>query len=225
MSYATTASRPNPAAAIGALGVPAAFGALLIFSLAVEAVVIPILPNPEATQVTVEIEPVPDDPTPPDSTVRSDRSQTVEPVPTTRPQTEFNFEFDATDAANITEFPSSGTGLGDIGFIDIGPAPGPTFTPIGAAPAGNPGNWITNDDYEPGWIRRNYSGTAGFTLEIDARGEVSNCTITRSTGHAALDRATCRLLERRAEFSPATDNTGSVTSGTYSSSVNWRIPE
>jgi hypothetical protein len=49
-------------------------------------------------------------------------------------------------------------------------------------------------------------------------------TITRSTGHDALDEATCRLLRQRAEFSPAKDSSGRIVPGSYSSSVNWRIP-
>ena len=39
MSYATTASRPNPLAAVGALGVPASFGLILIAGLAVTQVI------------------------------------------------------------------------------------------------------------------------------------------------------------------------------------------
>ncbi|MGB7419034.1 MAG: energy transducer TonB, partial [Erythrobacter sp.] len=83
---------------------------------------------------------------------------------------------------------------------------------------------ITDSDYRPSWINRNYSGRAGFTLTIDRNGKVDTCRITRSTGHSALDEATCRLLERRATFEPAKDGSGKKVAGTFSSSVNWRIP-
>jgi len=54
---------------------------------------------------------------------------------------------------------------------------------------------------------------------------VSDCTITGSTGHGELDRATCRLVQGRALFNPAKGSDGEVTAGSYSSSVNWSIPE
>ena len=69
------------------------------------------------------------------------------------------------------------------------------------------------------------SGVASFALTIDSRGKVSDCTITRSTGHSALDQATCTLIERRAKFDPAKDSYGNPIAGTYRNSVNWKIPE
>ena len=51
MNYAAQANRPNPAAALGALGMPTAFGALLVFGLAV--VVVP--PAPEEVLGTFDV--------------------------------------------------------------------------------------------------------------------------------------------------------------------------
>jgi len=68
-------------------------------------------------------------------------------------------------------------------------------------------------------------GTVRFTLTIDGEGRISNCTITGSTGHSVLDRATCRLLEDRARFEPARDAAGNPVAGGYASAVNWTIPD
>ncbi len=45
MNYASHNRRPNPAAMLGAIGIPAAFGALLVVGLAVKVVIAPELPR------------------------------------------------------------------------------------------------------------------------------------------------------------------------------------
>jgi periplasmic protein TonB len=101
----------------------------------------------------------------------------------------------------------------------------PVKDPIAAKPRGNPGSWIGEQDYRTSWINRDLRGIAGFRLSVGADGRVTGCEITRSTGHGELDAATCALLQRRARFEPARDGTGARTSGTFASSVEWRIPD
>ena len=60
---------------------------------------------------------------------------------------------------------------------------------------------------------------------IGSNGRVNACEITASSGHAALDEATCKFVTRRARFEPATDSNGAKVVGSYSSKVTWRIPE
>ncbi|WP_379547665.1 energy transducer TonB [Qipengyuania sp. DSG2-2] len=105
------------------------------------------------------------------------------------------------------------------------PTPSPGFTPKQAVPSNAQANWITTADYRPSWIRRGLEGTASFRLTVGANGRVSDCTITRSTGHEALDTATCKLATRRARFDAARDSNGDRVSGTFTSSVLWQIPE
>ena len=226
MPYAANANRVNPAALVGALGVPGAFGAILIVGLAVKVVIDQPEPNPIG--VTINVPPVaPDDPVEqPEAASNTSRQIEQTTFTNTPPDSEFNFEFDNT--AEITTLPS----LGDdpIGFetipIEVQPVPpAPTFNPVSVTPRGNPGRWITDNDYRTSWINRGYSGVASFALEIGANGRVNDCRITASTGHDALDAATCRLLSNRARFNPAKDNSGNSVAGTYTSSVNWQIPE
>ena len=227
MNYATTANRPNPLAIVGALGVPATVGAILVAGLAVKIVVTPPVPNPTATDVPeVVITPTPIEP---DKIVET--NPRTNPVPQTdRPRPSANPDPVVTLAGSgplttggaLNE--DWGAGLGTIELPTV-PGRAPTFDPIAAAPRGNPANWIKTSDYRTSWIRRGYEGMARFTLAISASGKVTDCTVTGSTGHAALDRATCQLISSRAVFTPAKDASGANVAGSYSNVVNWRIPE
>ena len=103
--------------------------------------------------------------------------------------------------------------------------PAPAFTPVGASPRNGPAGWITTNDYARGDLVREREGTAGYRLVIGSDGRVDACEITRSSGHATLDRNTCRLIESRARFDPATNTRGETTVGTYTGTVTWQIPE
>lgn len=105
------------------------------------------------------------------------------------------------------------------------PTPSPAFAPKAAVPRNDPARWIGDSDYRSRWVREELSGTARFTLDIGTDGRVTGCRITGSTGHAALDEATCALLSKRARFKPATDSKGAATGSTYSSAVRWQLPD
>ncbi|WP_298301964.1 TonB family protein [uncultured Erythrobacter sp.] len=225
MSYATTARRPNPLAALGAMGVPATFGAILVLGLAVKQVIVPPVPNPEATDipdVVITPEIVESDLPPSPANTQSKR----EPEFTnTRPESDFEFELGSSGPIGTFDGIDTGTTLGTEISDFVLPPIEPMLDPVRASPRGNPGNWIMTSDYRSSWIRRELTGTARFTLEVDARGKVSSCTITGSTGHTELDRATCNLIQERAVFNPAKGSDGEATAGTFSSSVNWTIPD
>lgn len=120
----------------------------------------------------------------------------------------------------IGEFPSGGQVI-----KNPPPPPKPLFMPVGPKPLANPGSWFTADDYPASDIRRGNEGRATFLLSIDRRGKVTDCRITRSTGHARLDAATCKIATQRARFDPATDGSGVRVSGTYTNSISWVIPK
>ncbi|MEQ5787151.1 TonB family protein [Erythrobacter sp. NFXS35] len=225
MTYASHTRRPNPAALVGALGFPAAFAALLVVGLAVKVVTVP---EPEGlTGFTVKPIPIPPpppvDPVEPTSTT-STRQQATTTV--TRPDT---IPIDLGSDNPIQTLPGVGDMVGPIvGPVDFGtPGPAPTaspFDPVSAAPRNDPGRWVTDSDYRTRWLREGLSGSARFTLVIDAAGKVTGCTITRSTGHGALDAATCDLVTKRARFDGARDGTGKPVASSFTGAIAWKIP-
>lgn len=226
MTYASAYRRPNPAALAGALGIPGAFGALLVVGLAVTVATAPDKPRLEGRQIA-DI-PLPPPPPPQPDPARTD-SKTKTPANPSGPITIAPGDFVIGDPLLVPlPWPGEvvvGNGAGSGDAIIPQPTPGTTpFKPVGAAPRNNPGRWVTNDDYRPRWIREDMAGTAAFTLAIDAGGKVTGCTVTRSTGHAPLDAATCELVTKRARFDAARDSSGRPVAGSYSGSVTWQIP-
>ncbi|WP_374405076.1 energy transducer TonB [Pelagerythrobacter sp.] len=117
--------------------------------------------------------------------------------------------------------------------LEAFPTPGPTpsgqstprFDAIAAKPSNDTSRWVTTGDYRSSWISRELTGVARFRVQVGADGRVAQCTVTGSSGHAELDRATCDLVTRRARFDPARDAQGEKAPGSYSSAVSWRLPE
>lgn len=105
------------------------------------------------------------------------------------------------------------------------PPPPPPPRPAKAVePRGNPGSWVTSDDYPSRALREERSGTVGVRLSVGTNGRVTSCTVTSSSGHSDLDSEACRLLERRARFRPAESSSGEPMASTWSSRFVWRIP-
>jgi protein TonB len=228
MNYASANRRLSPAAMLGALGIPGAFGALLVVGLAVTVVTVPKPPRPEARDVTDMPLPPPPPPTP--EAKRDRKTPTTTPTTPTTDDPPAPTPLPPLDKDWGNPGPQTGTGTGTgtgpatTGLPDPGPSASP-FDAVGAKPKGNPGRWVTNDDYRPRWVREDMTGTARFTLSIDASGRVTGCTITRSTGHAPLDAATCELVTKRARFDAARDTSGRSVAGSYKGSITWQIPE
>jgi protein TonB len=229
MTYVSANRRPNAAALAGALGIPGAFGALLAVGLAVTVTTVPTRPNPKATPIAEIPLPPPPPPTPtPDQPTNNAKTATAtQTVPHPNPPPPFPVELGQGDPVTTLTDPGLPVTTGPVEFGIPGPSPSAAslYDPVGAKAKGNPGKWVTNADYRPRWIAEELSGTARFTLSIDARGKVTGCTITRSTGHPALDTATCDLVTKRARFDAARDGNGKPVAGSYSNSVRWSIPE
>ncbi|MEO1731418.1 MAG: TonB family protein [Pseudomonadota bacterium] len=229
MNYVAQSRRPNAGAILGSLAIPAGFGALLIAGLAVTVVMTPAQPRLKGFEVKVEpIEPPP--PPKPVERQTTPETKTTQVIPPAPRPTVIDNPTITIPGPTIDATPLSGLGdtiveLPPLGGDVIGPPAPPLPDPIAATPRGDAGRWITDRDYRARWIREGLTGVAGFTVTIDPSGRVSDCTITRSTGHDVLDGATCRLLTRRARFNPARDANGSKVEGTFSNSVTWQIPE
>ena len=104
------------------------------------------------------------------------------------------------------------------------PAPPAPRVSQAAASKGDVRSLFGEDDYPDAARDSNATGTARARLEIGPSGRVSSCTITQSTGNSTLDRATCSVLQRKAKFTPAKDQTGNPISDTYNTPpIRWQL--
>lgn len=90
-------------------------------------------------------------------------------------------------------------------------------------PGNNPATWITSGDYPSNY--HPVEGTAPFSVDATFSGRVRKCTVTESSGNVDLDKATCKLVSRRARFIPATDKNGRPYRAEYKNRVTWAFPK
>jgi len=223
MSYISQAQDPRSriAAIAGVAAVHAAIGAGLLIGLTVTGVAPPV---DAWDPFKLTPEPLPKPP-PPDPQQRqaSESFVTVPPTPHP-PLVNDPVEMVTRDPVERPTQLYVDPGLAIAPTIDP-PRPLATFAPRGARPTSSPAGWIRTDDYPAGPLRREIEGTAAYRLIVGTNGQVSACEVIRSTGNGQLDDATCRFIERRARFEPATDQSGAKVVGSYTGTVKWEIPE
>ena len=228
MSYVDQKTGPSPAGLASALIAQGAIGAAVILGLSVATGTIepPKIIETWDVRDTPPPEPQPE-PEPQPRTEPEPRTAAEPPI--TVPQPPFEFDRPLPDSRTtdriidrpVIEVPRPR--IADDPVV-APPAPTPSFDPVGAKPRNDPSRWLTDRDYKSSWSRRELTGVASFTLDIAANGTVTGCRVTRSTGHAELDEATCKLVQRRARFEPARGSNGEPVAGSFSSSVRWQLP-
>lgn len=102
------------------------------------------------------------------------------------------------------------------------PAPDRPASPVRVR--GDKAQWFNADDYPSAALRDGVAGVVAIRVGVDAAGKVTSCTVTQSSGSAALDEATCKLYPRRARFTPALDAGGTAIPASFSDRVSWQIP-
>ena len=85
-------------------------------------------------------------------------------------------------------------------------------------------SYFSIDDYPRAALAMRAEGMVGFRLTIGADGRVIGCAITRSSGFAVLDSATCNIIRRRARYTPAIDSRGNPAVGTIDEEIVWTPP-
>lgn len=99
--------------------------------------------------------------------------------------------------------------------------------PEAMAPArakANLASLFSDQDYPAAALAAREQGMVGFALDVGPNGQVSGCTITRSSGSTALDDATCRVIRSRARFTPALDAGGATVPDTIAGRIKWILP-
>lgn len=127
-------------------------------------------------------------------------------------------------AAVAVQGPAATTPLYPVAVERADPAPGPVNT---NARARYPlSRYVSiSDDYPAAALRNNEQGRVAFALAIDANGRVNGCRITRSSGSAALDAATCRIMRARARYTPARDARGIAVPDADVGVIDWILKE
>ena len=67
---------------------------------------------------------------------------------------------------------------------------------------------ITPRDYPRHLAKAGIGGTVQMRFRVGVNGRVTGCVVTRSSGVPELDMLTCRLIEQRFVYRPATDRYG-----------------
>ena len=93
-------------------------------------------------------------------------------------------------------------------------------------PRGDFAGMFSPDDYPAAALRNGDEGAVRARLTIGVEGRVLDCTVIRSSGHAALDDRTCVIFTERMRFEPARDAFGNAVEGSIlTPAVSWQIPE
>ncbi len=103
------------------------------------------------------------------------------------------------------------------------PAPPPVTRSEPKSAVGNLQGLITSSDYPSSAQDNEEQGTVTVRLAIGTDGRVTGCSVSGSSGSRTLDSTTCRVLQRRAKFTPARDSSGQPTSGSFTQRITWRL--
>ena len=87
----------------------------------------------------------------------------------------------------------------------------------------NAGSLITTEDYPMEALFRQEEGSVTVPLLATVEGRVGDCVVIQSSGSAALDGQTCRLMWMRARFEPARDRLGKPLPGHFRQKITWRL--
>lgn len=85
------------------------------------------------------------------------------------------------------------------------------------------GAYFSPDDYPVRAEREEEQGAVRFRLAIAPDGAVAQCIVTRSSGSATLDTATCRALRVRVRYGPSRRLGGPRTATSDQGVVRWRL--
>jgi protein TonB len=83
------------------------------------------------------------------------------------------------------------------------------------------GGDVTDADYPRSALNR--EGTVYMRFLITPQGRIGRCEIARSSGHAGMDRDTCRVMQRRLRYRPARDSYGRAVSAWTEGEQEWFI--
>jgi TonB family protein len=96
-------------------------------------------------------------------------------------------------------------------------------SPLKQRARGNLHSFFDADDYPPVAFINGQTGIVKFVALIDENGRVADCTLTQTSGVAALDAQTCAVLKERGKFEPAIGADGKPARDVIFQTVNWKL--
>ncbi len=127
----------------------------------------------------------------------------------------------------IAAAPQPGTGsASSAGAASVdGPGSGPGGNGDGSGAGVSKAVWrsgeIRNRDYPKSASQAKVGGVVETRFTILPSGRVTGCRVSRSSGDVSLDSTTCRLIEQRFRFKPATNSAGSPIASSYGWRQTW----
>lgn len=124
---------------------------------------------------------------------------------------------EASAGASATAGPGSGAGgRGDgLGAGGAGNGAGGATRPVWRS------GTIADRDYPKAARRARVGGEVEVRFTVETSGRATRCRVSRSSGDASLDATTCRLIEERFRFRPATDSAGRAIASDYGWRQTW----
>src|SRR6478735_1952915 len=126
-----------------------------------------------------------------------------------------------------------------IQTVDTPPPPAPVFTRAAAPPPAPPPapskargaqpegqrSWQQRimDNYPARAVRDEIEGRVGVRVTVGANGRVSGCSVTSGSGSSILDDAACQDITRYGRFSPALDDDGNPTTGSWGTTIVYQL--
>lgn len=74
-------------------------------------------------------------------------------------------------------------------------------------------------------LKRGEEGTVGIKVRLDRRGRLLSCAVSKSSGFAALDTASCDMLIANARMQPFLNADGRRIEKESDGQVVWKLPE
>jgi periplasmic protein TonB len=105
------------------------------------------------------------------------------------------------------------------------PAPPPPPSKARGAQPENQRSWQQRimDNYPARAIRDEIEGRVGVRVTVGPNGRVTGCSVSASSGQSVLDDAACQDITRYGRFSPALDDAGNPTSGSWGTTIVYQL--
>lgn len=110
--------------------------------------------------------------------------------------------------------------------IMVSPTAGPVTAVLPRGPSAGNGFYRdpTLNDFPPEARDARMEGVATVTVTTDPDGGIADCSVTGSSGHETLDKASCDYVRAQGPFNPARDLQNNPTEGRFVRKVTWRLP-